>query len=255
MENNMNNKLMMLNVDDLYTEAYNRKVDVNRVKKYIKTFRNDLLGIVLISERDGNYYIVDGQHRILALKALNIRTVKCDVRTGLTYEEEARLFHDINDKSNRKDLNTFDSIKGLYEARDQLIVEMHDVVWENGFELSDQVGDNKLACASTVKRITERWGSEILDKTLSILRKTWNGDSESLRAPIVEGLAYLLKTYGEKMDYSKLPEKLKNHQPSVLMSGAEIDPNGGVKYARVARQFLKNYNKHLGQKNKLKDIL
>lgn len=251
----MNKTIVSLNVKDLTTAGYNRKIDPARVRGIVKTFNERLLGTLLISFRDGSYFIVDGQHRVAAMNILGAETALCEVLFGLTYEEEAKLFFDINVRAVKRPLNAYEEIHGLHEAQDEKTLEMFSVVSKYGFEISKMVGENKLACVSTVKRISDRYGVDNLDTTLSVVKQTWGGDQEALKSPIVEGIAYLVNIYGNEIDLGRFPAKLGSVSPKTLFAGADADPAGGMKRTRIARQILKHYNKNLSPSKKVKDKL
>lgn len=64
---------------------------------------------LIVSYRDGIFYIIDGQHRYYAALARGVEDLPCNIRTGLTMEDEARIFVRMN--KSRKALTPFDEFK------------------------------------------------------------------------------------------------------------------------------------------------
>lgn len=53
------------------TELYQRKLDHDRANRIAENFDPRLLNDPKVSERDGHFYVFDGQHTIEALRILN----------------------------------------------------------------------------------------------------------------------------------------------------------------------------------------
>lgn len=249
----MNITYERLPVNDLKTERYNREVDRNEVKKIAAMFDPSLVGLIVVSFRDGNYTVIDGQHRVTALRVLRIKDVMCQVFNGLTYEEEAKLFVELNTSKNRKALNAYDFMKGLYESRDPVVREMFDIVHHFGFEISASVGDNKLACAHAIYQIIKRNGAETLADVFAITKEAWGGDRDALRGQILQGIAHLLINYAGKIEKARLPQKLKTVTPMKILAEAKSDTLGGQTKTKVARQMLKYYNLNLHASKKVQE--
>ena len=61
-------------------------------KEIIWDWDERLLDPVIVSFRDGKFYVIDGQHRIAAMRKMNNGSevmAVCKVYSGLTYEQEA----------------------------------------------------------------------------------------------------------------------------------------------------------------------
>ncbi len=61
-------------------------------KEIIRDWDERLLDPVIVSFRDGKFYVIDGQHRIAAMRKMNNGSevmAVCKVYSGLTYEQEA----------------------------------------------------------------------------------------------------------------------------------------------------------------------
>ena len=101
-----------LNVDHTYQQDVKTKL-VNDIYEHLDP---DLLGVIKVSLRaDGSYWIIDGQHRYLAVRnSGQYLTMRCEVHTGLTVPQEAHLFNQLNTR--RKTVNTFNRFKSGIQA-------------------------------------------------------------------------------------------------------------------------------------------
>lgn len=79
------------------------------ISQLIKKWGNEKCLFLLVSYRDGVFYIIDGQHRWEAAKAIGIDHLPCIIFTGLTWQEEARIFAEQN--KNITKLTPFDTFK------------------------------------------------------------------------------------------------------------------------------------------------
>ena len=74
------------------------------VDRLIAKWDDRLLTPLVVSFRDGKFNVVDGQHRIAAMRKMadggNV-TVPCLIYTGLTYEQEAELYFKLDQSKGR----------------------------------------------------------------------------------------------------------------------------------------------------------
>ena len=121
--------------NQLAKARYNRGISRNHVNQIKRNFREDLVQPVLVSFRDGKYYIVNGQHTSQVIYELNGNDpntpVKCHVMTGLTYEQEADLYYNVNTYT--QPLNTLDLTIGRIEANDAEAIRFRDVIESCGY--------------------------------------------------------------------------------------------------------------------------
>jgi hypothetical protein len=113
----------------------------------------------------------------------------------------------------------------------------------NGMEISAQCGHNKIAAIRTVISIAKKDGPNALNRALSIIKKTWGGNQDSLKGDIIDGINAFLLAYSN-IDEDRLIGKLACVTPKALIADATFDSNGGQKKHRVARQVMRQYNKN-----------
>lgn len=87
---------------------YQRPVNPKEVERLIQEWDERLLDPITVSFRDGKFYVVDGQHRISAMREMNGGRgimVNCKVYNGLTYEQEADLCYKLDKAKKRLSLS------------------------------------------------------------------------------------------------------------------------------------------------------
>ena len=90
----------LLSTGELYSgQPYQRPVKDCDVDKLVREWDPRLLTPLVVSYRDGRYNLVDGQHRVCAMRKKNGGkdvTALCRVYHGLTYEQEAELYYKLD---------------------------------------------------------------------------------------------------------------------------------------------------------------
>ncbi len=167
-----NSVYKILPLESLLTADYQKdRLDVRRAKAIAKEYDPVKAGCVLISEREGKFYIADGQHRTAAAKIAGETHIMCQVVAGLTYEEEARLFAEQS-KLTRGVSKTI-KFKALLEAKDEKSMQINDTIKAAGFGICYKGGnvDNKIKALLTVERVYDKIGQPGLLRCLSLLKK------------------------------------------------------------------------------------
>ena len=115
-------ELKRIPIDNIYFADYQRSVRPAKVKKIVKNFVPDVMGVALVSFRNGKFWCIDAQHRIMALKELGYKELLCQVLTGLTYEQECYRFILLN--TGRTQLTANQVFHGRVEEKDNTALEL-----------------------------------------------------------------------------------------------------------------------------------
>jgi len=86
---------------------YQQPISEKKVENLVREWDDRLLTPLTVSFRDGKFNVVDGQHRIAAMRKMNNGEnvmVPCLVYSGLTYEQEAELCYRIDQSKGRLSL-------------------------------------------------------------------------------------------------------------------------------------------------------
>lgn len=247
-------KYERIKIEDLTRAKYNRSIDTRRAKKIAAFYNEHLFDPIVVGRHGSDYSIIDGQHRVFAAKLLGLDSIMCKIIDDIDYAKEAELFTEYNGKQTRKPLDAFELYKGRFESGEDAAVRMSKIAEMFGFVITNQVGDNKIACVSIMNSIITRYGPDAMATTLAVVKSAWAGDKDSLRGFILEGVCILI-SHCKGIDNARLSAKLKAATPLKLLAEADNDPNGGKKSVRVARQMLRYYNKSIGLEKRVKDTL
>ena len=235
---------------------YQRVVDERKVNALVSKWDNLLMEPVVVSYRDGKYYLIDGQHRVAALRRIYKDAdtiVPCIVHTGLTYADEAELFYRLDE--GREKLSSAERIHALLQSGAN--AELNDIdkrINEQGFHWATDksaYGDDKIKATRAVIEAYRMLGPEGFSRMLKLLRETWHGASDSLCAVMLSGMALLLKTYRAELNDKTFASRMSGLDPAALVRKAKGDFSTNRNALRGARVLMVQYNKCVRKNGKL----
>lgn len=91
-----------------------QRTETGNAKKIADNWNDEACEFLIVSYRDGNFYVIDGQHRLIAAKIKGKESLPCVILTGLTRQEEARRFSVQG--VGRKKLSPSDTFKANLEC-------------------------------------------------------------------------------------------------------------------------------------------
>ena len=204
--------------------AQREKIDAKRVDYLVSRFDLDQFGMPTLSEhQDGEFYIIDGQHRIAALKrwlgnGWERQLLESYVYTGLTESQEAEKFLSLNDA---KHVNCYDKFRVSVSAG--RIDEVHISKIVEGARLCiSQTKPGGISAVGTLKRIYQRSDGNTLARTLRITRDSF-GDA-GFQARVLDGIAHLCQRYDGVLDETVAKNRLSATRGGVngLLNKAEV---------------------------------
>ena len=92
----MNRKIGTVNINDLKVNYSYRSSDNPSADGIVENFERLAIGYITVSAREDGLYIIDGIRRVEALKHLGYVECPAEVLHGLTVEDEARIFVNMN---------------------------------------------------------------------------------------------------------------------------------------------------------------
>lgn len=195
--------------------AVQRALVPTRVRKLVTNFDPILLGTLLVSERAEGLFILDGQHRLDAAKKHDVSTVNCEVFTGLSKADEARLFMGRNDRAN---IAAHDRNRNLATSGDQDTLDVQMAAQAAGFAfITDKVEDSTFrdrAAGIIVMRDAERReyvdasGPEHLARVLTFYARAY-GNQELPESSVVKAVSKLFVNRKSEVDEDRLYNKLR----------------------------------------------
>lgn len=250
-------KQMKLDMNMLHTGLYFQKEPkAKRVQQIVSDFDWERVQPLDVSYRDGKYNVVDGQHRLFAIRkkfadSINPVLIPCCVRTGLTEEGEIQLFRDL---TKRRSIDNLELYKADYGCRVEKVVKMVDIAIAQGFviDFTNSKGKNKLSVLNTLALIYTDLGEEYYGQLLKLVKDTWDGDVISLQKDFLLGVLEFFKIYKFDYDRSKFIKQLSNHSPKDIKRDGETDRLSG-KAIGCAKSIFIRYNHKLRVNTRLEN--
>jgi hypothetical protein len=198
-----------------------RDLNQARVDRIVASFDLEQFGTPTVNHRDGNFYVIDGQHRIAALKEIGWgdQQVQCWAYEGLNESEEAETFLKLNDVLA---VNAFAKFRVGVQAGRQMECDIERVVRACGLRVSQDRVEGAISAVGTLRRVYERSNGATLARTLRLISDSY-GDA-GLEAAVIDGIALLCQRYDGDLDQQTAVVKLGSVNGGVngLLNKAEV---------------------------------
>jgi hypothetical protein len=208
-----------------------RPLDTARAERIANGFDANALGTFVVSRRlDGTTHLIDGQHRhaVVVLLGHEDWLLNCQVYTGLTRQEEARMFRLLN---NSKAVNVLEKFLVRIQEEDPVAVAIDDILIDAGWKISTAKQDGTFCAVAAIEKPYRRAGENgatLVRWLIDVITKSWGFSADGVRNEIVTGLALIYLRHGEALDSKKLIDEL-----TVIPGG----PRGLVGRARSLKDF------------------
>jgi hypothetical protein len=239
--------------DAFADHTYQRPLNESRAAAMAEHFDRRLVGIIEVSDRGQDrsprYALIEGQHRWAAVRLRDPDAViTARIHTGLSIDEEARLFHDID--TGRRPLSTWDRWKARRAAGDAEVLAIESTVACVGLRIAEAPKDGHIRCTRTLEKIVRsRGGHALLKDSLQLLRDTWGLQQGAYDAPMVAGAALFHSEFAdlEHFECERLVDALIDLAPERIGYIARAKRTNGEHSAGplpkfVALTFLDRYN-------------
>lgn len=180
-------------------------------QKLIKSIKNAwdwrAAGVLVVSKRDNQHYVIDGQHRLRAAQGITeIDKLPCIIFDNLSLQEEAAALAEIN--SNRKSMSAVDKFIAKLAAGDALTQYVNNRIEAQKFRVAKR-GANTFNCVKQVLSCASK-NKARFDRVLELCVKLFKHNQVPRHAFVA--LDYL------DSKFSLADEKLKDR---ILSIGAE----------------------------------
>lgn len=237
-----------------FDERVNRAIVPSRVAHITKNFDPAAVGVLTVSARDnGTYVVLDGQHRLAAMRAVgwNGHKITCRVHKNLSIEQEAALFLQLNDTRKPTAMEQFTK---RVVAGDPTAVAIDKIVNAAGLTVGDGPVDGSLQSIRGIERIysgdkyteTKANGQALAD-TLRVVTEAWGFRWQVLNGDVITGVGLVVLRYQKKVDLDILTSRLAafpGGSAGVLGRARGLrDIKGSSIAAAVAAVVVDTYNK------------
>ncbi len=119
--------LLLINKNEIKIHpSYQRDASKPKLNQIAQNWSWIACGAIIVANRGGEYWAIDGQHRVLAAKKRSdIEKLPCIVFLTEDVAQEAKGF--INANTLRKPISGFDRFKALIASKDKVAVKVNDV--------------------------------------------------------------------------------------------------------------------------------
>jgi hypothetical protein len=182
-----------------------RDLNPARVSQLAAAFDVEQMGNPTVSHRGGCYYLVDGQHRIEALKcwlgSWEDQQVQCWTYEGLSEAREAELFLNLNDTLT---LGAFAKFKVAVQAGRDAEADVHRIVRALGLRIAR--GSGGICAVATLRRVYARGGPAVLSRALRIIRDAYG--EAGLEGPVIDGIGLVCQRYDGQLSEQRAIQRL-----------------------------------------------
>lgn len=194
------------------SDTAQREIKQYRVDHLVAHFDPEQIGTPVVNERSGKFFLIDGQHRVAALAERFDEThqVQCWTYVGLTEEEEAEKFLQLNDNLT---VGALDKYRVSVEAGREIESDIDRIVRSCGMAVTKQKAEGGIGAVGTLRRVYVRGGAHVLGRTLRIIDSAYG--SSGLEASVIDGMGLLCGRYNGELKDEIAVLKLRNMRGGV----------------------------------------
>ena len=207
--------IWLIPLNMIQTEIYQRVLNMKNVNKIVKEFNPAKLGVLVVSKRsDGTYAVLDGQHRLTALRRLGYTVTNCIVLEGMSLQEEADYFRRQNE--NKQNLRIADTFKASLFAEDGESLEIKRLMDKHGFRFGKSGSPMCICAIGALQTIIRTYNVQTLENVLRSIAGTWAADSTILRREMLAGLAEFWYRFADKVPHARFEQRMANRAPAAM---------------------------------------
>jgi hypothetical protein len=182
-----------------------RGLNQARVNQLAASFDIEQMGAPVASHRGDWFYLVDGQHRVAALKLWLGRwedqQIQCWTYEGLSEAQEAELFLKQNDTLT---VGAFSKFKVSVQAGRDTEADVDRIVRALGLRIAR--GSGGISAVATLRRVYARGGPAVLSRALRIIRDAYG--EAGLDGPVIDGISLLCQRYDGDLSEQRAIQRL-----------------------------------------------
>lgn len=226
--------------------------DTAKVERMYKKWNPAAVGVVTVSRRkDLSTVIVDGMHRVEVIRRRtdNAGTVPCRIFEGLTLQEEAQMFLDLNQTTA---VRVIDKFKVRITGEDPVAVDIANILGSYGWIVSPVPANGNVNAVQTVERlyqlsVKKEIDPNLVQSTILVITRAWGNERAGAQAVIFEGIGRLIEEYRDRVDLDVLIDRLKMYKGGPLTLHSEASQLAALRQGKVsmavAELLVEAYNK------------
>lgn len=212
------------------------------------------LGFPIVNYRDGVHWLVDGQHRVYALKknGFGEDQLDCEVYENLTDKEMAEIFLG---RDQRRPVSPFDKFFVACTAQYTREVAVRRSVETQGLRIGRNKEENTIGAIGALLKVYDRAGNGhlgevIVSQVCRTLKGAYGGDAAAFDASMIEGLGLVYNRYNGRTSEKDLASRLASYSNGVrgVIRRAETQRlrTGNLKAQCIASVVVEIYNRGMG---------
>ena len=224
-------------------QEYQRNLSSYHVRRVAEQFDLNQINPVKVSRRNGINYVFNGQHtiEIVALVSGSRETpVWCMIYDDLEYSQEADIF--ANQMRYVKPLLPYEMFMANIEAGNDKQLIIKSLVESYDLSITTSKAPGGICAVSTLESIFDKYGFHVLDRVLRLCIGTWEGDTSSFSANMMNGVVRLITAYGDGIKDDIFKEKVGRSSVKEIIRIAKDRRAGSLGYAEA---MLIAYNKKM----------
>lgn len=230
-----------------------RDLNMSRVNRILANLDLEQIGTPVVNQRpDGSVYVIDGQHRIAALRKFfeddpDIN-VQCWTYFDLDEDQEAECFLKLNDTLR---VSAFSKFRVGVAAGREIESDIDRIVRANGCVVSQDNIPGAIGAVSALTKIYTRTGPGNLARTISTAYSAYA--DAGLENSVLLGIAFALDRYGRQIDNARLVKQLgrvPRGAKALIEDGERYRlRTGNLKSHCIAAAVVDIYNAGLGPRS------
>lgn len=212
--------------DIKFDESYQRDQNKAKILSIARDWSWMAMGVITIADRGGQYYAVDGMHRVgAALLRSDIQTLPCIVFQTHEITEEAKGFVQAN--TLRKAVGTYDKHRALVLAKDENALFVQSLIDQSPFEVAGSSTKlNGVKCFGVLSKLAKIKRQQLFEVWPLVCEVC---EGHFLNERILEGLLLIHEKSPESIVSGKWRKRILQCGFLALKGGAE---SASAYYAR-----------------------
>jgi len=255
---NYNQNIERITLSEIIIDDYQRDLNSSRVQRIAENFDPNKVGVLVVSRRGKNSYaVIDGQHRLCAMRKLGIAETNCIVVDEMSYKQEADFFR--KQTINTQPLGAYDLYRAGIASGDEHFLNIQAVLDKNGYKTGIKSDYQTITAVNALSRVVWIFGADALDMALQYITAAWRGDPTALRREMLAGMAEFAHRFGSLVTPEMFGRKVGNLLPSDLFYEYRRRCEGRINAHSAFKPLLRRlfcvilceyYNKGIGSQSK-----
>lgn len=215
---------------------YQRTAMVSKILAMASSWSWIACGAIVVGERDGKLWAIDGQHRVLAaLRRSDIKELPCLLFSTKSQKSEARGFYNAN--ALRKSVGAIDKFRALSVAGDETAIYVNEVFEKHGITINPcgSIGPNQIKCVAICIKLASE-NRENFEAVFSFVCELCK-DVMPIPRDLILAINYIHNHCGDGLLNKRLTSRMIDAGPGALLEGT----------ARAAGYFAKGGEKVFAQ--------